>query len=304
MSTQPKIQRTLELLLMLNCKYGRSVDEIVSNLNISRRTAYRYIETVQDAGFVIDKKESYGKYYYSINKENSTARDISDLLHFTKEEAYILSKAIHSIDQENELKINLIKKLYSLYDSDRVAVPIIKKENSEVVHGLTEAMNTKKQVMLKIFYSSNGDRIYDRIVEPFGFTTNFIAVWCFDTEDKTNKIYKTSRIGKVALKEENWQFETSHQDAFMDVFRISSYEKIPVKLSLSLLAKNLLTEEYPLAEQCIKQKNPNYYIFETEVASLAGVGRFVMGLIDEVEILQPESLKEYINGKIEKFRKK
>jgi predicted DNA-binding transcriptional regulator YafY len=302
MSTQPKIQRTLELLLMLNCKYGRSLDEIATNLEISRRTAYRYIETVQNAGFVIDKKESLGTIYYSINKEDSSGRDISELLHFTKEEAYILSKAIHSIDQENELKINLIKKLYSLYDSDRVAVPIIKKENSEVIHGLTEAMNTKKQVLLKNYHSSNSGRIYDRIVEPFGFTTNFIAVWCFDTEDKTNKIYKTSRIGKVELKEESWQFETQHQDAFMDVFRISSYQKIPVKLSLSLLARNLLTEEYPLAGQYIQQKNPNSYIFETEVASLAGVGRFTMGLIDEVKILQPESLKEYIREKIKKAR--
>jgi len=87
----------------------------------------------------------------------------------------------------------------------------------------------------------------------------------------------------------------------MDVFRISSYNKIPVKLTLSLLAKNLLTEEYPLAEQYIKQQNQNSYLFETEVASLTGVGRFVLGLIGEVKIHKPESLKEYIREKIEKI---
>lgn len=300
MSNQPKIQRTLELLLMLNCKYGRSIEDITNHLDVSRRTAYRYIETLRDAGFVIDKKESFGKYFYRINKEDSRERDISELLHFTKEEAYILSKAIHSIDEENELKIKLIKKLYSLYDFDRVAVPIIKKENSENIHSLTDAINNKKQVKLINYHSSNSGRIYDRVVEPFGFTTNFIAVWCYDTEDQENKIYKTSRIENVQLLDEKWHYENSHQAAFMDVFRISSYQKIPVRLTLSLLAKNLLTEEYPLAEQYIRKENDNSYLFETDVASLAGVGRFVMGLIDEIEIHQPQSLKEYIREKIEK----
>ncbi len=302
MSTQPKIQRTLEMLLMLNCKYGRSLDEISTNLDISKRTAYRYIETLRNSGFVIDKKKSFGKYYYLINKEDSNHSDISELLHFTKEEAYILSRAIHSIDEENELKINLIKKLYSLYDYDRVAVPIIKKENSDTIHALTEAINQKKQVKLINYHSSNSGRIYNKIVEPFSFTTNFIAVWCHDSEDNENKIYKTSRIGKVEVLEENWKYENHHQDAFMDVFRISSYDKIPVKLNLSLLAKNLLTEEYPMAEQFVTQKSENSYVFETEVASLAGVGRFAMGLIDEIEIHKPESLKIYIRDKINKAR--
>src|SRR6056297_1013662 len=114
MSKQEKIQRVLKLLLMLNCKYGRSLAYISEKLNISERTVYRYIETIRNVGFVVDRKDSYGKRYYFINKEESNYRDISELLHFSKEEAYILNQAIHSIDQENELKINLIKKLYSL----------------------------------------------------------------------------------------------------------------------------------------------------------------------------------------------
>src|SRR6056297_13361 len=302
MSKQPKIQRVLELLLMLNCKYGRSLDEVSQNLDVSKRTAYRYIKTLRNAGFVVDKKESLGKYYYLINQEDSDHRDISELLHFSKEEAYILSKAIHSIDQENELKINLIKKLYSLYDFDRVAVPIIKKENSNTVHALSEAINKKKQVILAGYQSSHSGQVCDREVEPFEFTTNFVSVWCYDLKDEENKIFKTSRIGGVILKQEQWQYENQHESAFMDVFRISSYKKIPLKLSLSLLAMNLLTEEYPLAEKYIRKKSDNSYVFETEVASLAGVGRFVLGLVDEIEIHKPESLKEYIREKLAKVK--
>ena len=52
------------------------------------------------------------------------------------------------------------------------------------------------------------------------------------------------------------------------------------------------------------RKNPNNnYIFEAEVASLAGVGRFALGLINEVAIHSPESLKDYLKQKMqaEKF---
>ena len=301
MSKQPKIQRVLELLLILNCKYGRSLKYLSEMLNISERTVYRYIETIRNAGFVVDKKESEGKTYYYINKNETEQQDISELLHFSKEEAYILSKAIHTIDQENELKTNLIKKLYSLYDFDRVAVPIIKKENSENVHKLTQAINEKKQVILSNYQSSNSSSTYDRKVEPFGFTTNFISVWCFDTKNQTNKIFKTSRIGQVITTEESWQYENQHQETFMDVFRISSRQKIPVKLTLSMMAKNLLIEEYPLAEKYIQRVNDNSYIFETKVAGLEGIGRFSLGLIDQITIHYPESLKTHIK---EKFSQK
>ncbi len=301
MSAQSSLQKMLEVLIMLNCKYGRTLRELCGEFDISERTAYRYIETIRNAGFVIARHESLGKHYYRINKEESLYRDISELLHFSKEEAYILSRAIHSIDQENEIKNNLIKKLYSLYDFDRVAVPIIRKENSRNIHRLMEAINNKQQVILKKYKSSHSSRISDRLIEPLEFTTNFVSLWGFDTKDLTNKQFKTSRIGDLTLTGEGWKHEDKHQTGFVDVFRFSSYEKIPVKLELSLMAKNLLTEEYPLAEQHIEEKGDNRYLFEAEVASLAGVGRFVLGLIDEVTIHYPESLKRYLKQKIRHF---
>jgi predicted DNA-binding transcriptional regulator YafY len=166
-----------------------------------------------------------------------------------------------------------------------------------------EAINKKQQVILKRYQSSNSNRISDRFIEPMGFTTNFISLWGFDTEDLRNKLFKTSRIGDVELSSNGWEYEDNHHIGFVDVFRFSSYEKIPVKLELSLMAKNLMVEEYPMAEQYITNNGNNSYLFEAEVASLAGVGRFALGLIDEVTIHSPESLKDYLKQKIqaEKF---
>ncbi len=301
MDDQAKLERTLKFILMLHCRYGRSINELSTKLGITDRTVYRYLETIKRAGYIVECKKDGGITYYNINKEESVYHDIGDLLHFSEEEAYILSKAIHSIDNENVFKQNLIKKLYSLYDNDRVATPIIKKEYSDTIHKLTKAINNKEQVILEKYKSSNSSQIRNRLVEPFGYTTNFVAVWCFDVEAKSNKLFKTSRINTVQETGKKWQHEASHEKGHIDIFRISSYQKIPVKIKLSLRAFNLLLEEYPLAEKYIIKHTDNEYLLDTDVASLHGIGRFVMGLPEETEIIQPQELKDFIIDKIKKI---
>ncbi len=300
MEDHAKLERVLKMLLLLNCRYGRSIEQIAAALKTTGRTVYRYIETIRRVGYVVDKFSDQGKIYYHINKDKSVYKDISNLLFFSEEEAYILSKAIHSIDNENVFKNKLVKKLYSLYDDDRIAAPIIKKEYSDVIHHLCSAMTKKEQVMLVNYKSSNSKKIRDRVVEPFGFTVNFIAIWCYDAEDKSNKLFKTARVDKVEPLGVCWKYENLHQKGNVDIFRVSSYKTIPVTLKLSLPAYNLLIEEYPLAEKYITMQPDGGYLLQTEVAGLDGVGRFVMGLLDEIEVIEPMALKEYIWKKIEK----
>ncbi|MGC6415065.1 MAG: HTH domain-containing protein [Bacteroidia bacterium] len=89
MGDQAKFQKMLEVLLMLDCKYGRTIQELSDRFDISQRTVYRYFDTFKQVGFVIENNSGY----FRIDKENSTAQDISQLLHFTEEEAFILVKS-------------------------------------------------------------------------------------------------------------------------------------------------------------------------------------------------------------------
>lgn len=84
----------------------------------------------------------------------------------------------------------------------------------------------------------------------------------------------------------------------MDVFRISKPQKQTVKLKLGMRAYSLLIEEYPLAEQYCVQLDKNHWIFEANVCGFTGVGRFVLGLIDEVKVLAPNSFNKYLHEKI------
>ena len=295
---QPKIERLLRLMKMLTANVEYSVDEIAERLDMSRRTIYRYIDTFRDAGFVIKKSGNCIR----LDKESPHFKDISQLVHFTEEEAVILRRAIESIDDTNLLKQNLKRKLYSVYDSRTLADTIVKGQNSSNVHSLIEAIESHKQVILHNYQSSRSTR--DRRVEPFAFTTNYVNVWCYDLEDNSCKIFKTARIGKVELCDTEWQHATEHKEDFIDIFRMSckdSSKLIPVKLRLGHLSYNLLMEEYPLSEKYITQIDSDHWLLDTTVANLQGVGRFTVGLLDDIHIIESPELKEYITNYINNY---
>lgn len=283
---------------MLTANVEYSVDDIAARLDMSRRTIYRYIDTFRDAGFVIKKSGQCIR----LDKESPHFKDISQLVHFTEEEAVILRRAIESIDDTNTLKMNLKRKLYSVYDSKTLADTVVKGHNADNIHSLIEAIENRRQVVLRNYHSAHSIR--DRKVEPFGFTTNYVNVWCYDTEDGKCKIFKTARIDGVEILDAGWQHESEHEEGFIDIFRMIGSARIHVRLELGLLSRNLLLEEYPLAEEYVSQTAPERWMLETDVANLHGVGRFIAGLLDDIRIIEPHGLKTYLLDYIDRHKRR
>ncbi|MEG0498715.1 MAG: transcriptional regulator, partial [Alistipes sp.] len=78
------------------------------------------------------------------------------------------------------------------------------------IHTLIEAIDAQRQVTLVRYQSAHGSAVRNRCVEPFAFTTNYVQVWCFDTEDNTCKLFKTARIGNVELTAKPWAHTDHH----------------------------------------------------------------------------------------------
>jgi len=291
---QPKIERMLRLLIMLTGNVLYTVDELSDRLDMSQRTVYRYIDTFRNAGFVIKRKENI----YKIDKTSPYLQEINSTLHFTTEEAHILKKAIDSIDEINLLKQNLKKKLATVYDYKILAETTIKGKNADNVNLLIDAIDQKKQVDLEKYNSANSNNIRNRIVEPFAFTTNYIQLWAYEVESGEVKLFKVARIGNVKILTEDWQFQSEHKQCFIDIFRISSLQQFKVVLKLSVRAAMLLIEEYPLSERDLKKISENEWLLETTVCSFEGIGRFVLGLFNEIEIIESEEFNEFLRKKL------
>lgn len=297
MADQAKFQKMLEVLLMLDCQYGRSIAELSNRFDVSQRTIYRYFDTFKNVGFVLNNNDGY----FNINKEESSARDISDLLHFTEEESLILSKAIHSLDSKSDQKDKLVKKLYSLYDFDRVLHAITRKEETDKVYNLIQSIKKQKKVVLKDYKSNNSNEILDRIVEPIDFTDNYNNVWCYDTNDNQNKIFKPSRATEIELLDSIWEHKPKHKKGETDIFRMHGFDSILIELELTLTAYNFIIEEYPLSEIYIKKKSENKYTLRTKVCNFLGAGRFILGLPGEVRVIAPQAMKDFVLKKMELY---
>lgn len=293
---QPKIERMLRLMMMLTANSRYTVEELADKLSTSPRTIYRYIDTFKDAGFLVMKSGPY----FRLDKRSRYFKDISQLIHFTEEEAYILNSAIESIDPTNAIKQNLKSKLASVYDFKMLAECVVKGENARNVNAIIEAIEEKKQIILKDYTSAHSRKVSDRLVEPLSFTTNYIQVWAYEISSGKNKLFKVSRIGSVEILENGWEYEQEHKEGLMDLFRINSFEQIPVKLKLGLRAASLLVEEYPLGEKflCPIEDDASHFMLDTWVCGYEGVGRFVLGLLDDIEIIEGEGLKAFLKERM------
>ena len=296
---QPKIERVLRLMKMMTGNNNYTVEEMAERLGISYRSVYRYIETFKESGFVVQRKDGG---IYKLGKESRYFKEISQLIHFTDEEAHIVNQLIEGLDNTNMLKQNLRKKLTSVYNCTSMADSVVEGKNATNINGLIDAITEKKQVVFKDYASSHTSIIRDRLVEPFGFTTNYVQVWCYEPESKLNKLFNTARIGAVEIIATNWQFEKEHHEGYIDIFRITGYEQHNVQLELGVRSHNLLIEEYPLATRDLKQIDDTHWLLDTMVCDYMGIGRFAMGVLGDIRILTPE-FEEYIKDEISYYYK-
>ena len=291
---QPKIERVLRLMKMMTSGNRYTVEELAERLDTSYRSIYRYIETFKEVGFVVHK-ESGG--VYRLGKESRYFKDISQLIHFTDEEAHIVNQLIGALDDTNMLKQNLRRKLSSVYNCTSLANSIVKGKSAENVNRIIEAIEEHRQVILCNYSSSHTGSKRDRIVEPIAFTTNYVQIWCYDTSDNKTKLFNTARIEEVTVLDTEWQHQAEHRCGHIDIFRNMGFELKRVRLRLGVMAHNLITEEYPLSERDLQQIDEGSWLLDTEVCNYAGIGRFVMGLAEDIEVIDSPEFTDYLRQK-------
>lgn len=291
---QPKLERLLRIMQLLTDKHKRySINELSQILSISPRSVYRYIDTFESVGFIVNKEGGA----YSLARESRHFKTISDLLYFTQEEAFVLKKAIESLDPTSPAVAGVKSKLYSLYNFDSVAELTINDNIRVIVNQLMEAILLERAVVLKSYRSSNSGKVSDRLVAPIRFGLNMHDLLCYELSTKKHKTFKITRIESVEITDESISSLNLNSKVITDAFRISSQEQLPVVLKLSLMAANLLSEEYPMTKEKITQISSQEFIYSDNVCSYEGVGRFVLGLCTEVEVVESLDFKSFLHEK-------
>lgn len=280
-------ERQLRLMVLLAQNRAYTLDEISRRLGMGKRTIYRYLELFRDMGFVVERANSH----WRIDRSSPFFRDITGRVQFTDEEALILRRILNSVSRTDIQARLLMNKLSNLYDIGFVA------ESAEAdellarnLSQLYDAMREQRVVILRDYQSASSRTVSDRAVEPFQLLNGGSEVRCFEITTRTCKTFKLTRIGRVEIVDLLWSFASQHKTLRIDAFGFSAEKTRTVEVRMGALAQDLLREEYPMALQYLKDG-----VLTIPVCSFLGIGRFVMGLPDETEVIGDDEFKAFLN---------
>ena len=295
-----KLERELNLLLLLTENHNYTVPEICDRVQISRRNFYYYLDFFRLAGFKVE----HSKPYYRVSKDSPFFRKIDEVVHFTEDEAITMRRILDKTGDQSIQVERLRRKLDRLYDLQILDNEEMQEQLAHNVTTLYEAIKRQVAVTLVNYSSPHSNTTSNRIVEPFLLMNGNREVRCFELSSGINKTFKLSRMEDVQLLDVTWEHQNKHHKIFTDIFMLSDEKQWTVTLLMGRLSSSILLEEYPKARKYLTQQDETHWRLELPVCSFIGIGRFVMGLFEDIEVQGCNEFKEFLNNKINNLSKK
>lgn len=294
MFNQNRIYRLFQLINYLKARPAKSVRSIESFLDTSERTVYRYLDLLKDLGFTIER-DSNNKIFIA-----STA-DI-ELIPFTPQEAEFLKMLLLSSGKENQLAQSVLQKVQQSSEIEIGANSLFKAHLAKIVEQISVAIIEGKQLLIKGYSSANSQSVTDRLVEPTCFTDNYDSVSAFEIKTRLNKYFNIERMTGVEVQDTPMKHEKQHEFYKPDIFGFQgkSMNK-EIELQMTMRAYLVMKEEYPMSTAFIKPiPDTGKYYFKANVQSFQAPGRFVMGFLEEVDVLGSKEFIRFIQKVVKK----
>lgn len=289
-----RFDRQLRLLVLLTQDRDTDIDSLSRELQMSRRSIYRYIETFRELGFVVEKRGNR----YRVSPSSPFFRRITERIHFTEDEALTINQVLNAVYDRSPQVRHLRQKLSSLYDFDVLARHGVDEHIARNLASLYDAVKLERVAVLRGYVSPSSGKVSDRMVEPYMFLSENSEVRCYELATGMNKTFKISRAERVDLLDMLWSHKEAHQPFYTDMFGFSGEQLFPMRLVLGALSARLLLEEVPSVASQLALLDDGRYRLHARVCSYKGVGRFVLGLCDDVEVESPRDFKDYLRARI------
>ena len=289
-----KYGRELDLILLLTDNNRYTAQELADRLGITRRNLYYYFDYLRTCGFTLIKSGVT----YRLDRGGAFFRRLHENIALTEDEAAYVCRRLDMTDPDGFRSKGVRTKLARAYNLADASTPEILRRVDRNLTVLRRAIAEKYMVTLHDYSSPHSGSVTDRVVEPFMLGDDNRDVRCHELRTGVNKTFKLARIGSVELLDVPWLHEEEHRTVFTDIFMFSGEERLPVSMRLGQLSHNLLMEEYPASAAYIRDDGDGHWLFETEVASYLGIGRFVLGLYHDIEVTGGPDFLRYLDGKV------
>ncbi|MHB1044009.1 MAG: helix-turn-helix transcriptional regulator [Eubacteriales bacterium] len=314
-----RIDRVSAILIQLQSKRVVTAKEIAQRFNISIRTVYRDIRTLEEAGIPIGSEAGKGYYLvdgYLLPPVMFTPAEVGSLitagkvLHGYGDESFLMDfdSAMYKI--KSILKYGDKNYAQELENSINVYSTAGQKNSfvNNVIATIQTAICNKKVISIQ-YLASGRQEPENRMIEPvsMGFYEQnwYLVAFCRLRNEYRN--FRVDRIKSICLEEK--EFCQRHDDSVEQILK--------QMLSYKQLHKVILKVEKGETYNSLKNRYSLGFIEETDLGnememtlqtdSLDILGKQLMEYISGIEIIEPEELRciihEYLTQIIERCNK-
>lgn len=306
-SKMNRLERISSILVQLQSRSVITAQQIADRFDISLRTVYRDIRTLEEAGIPIIGNVGVG---YSL----VDGYKLPPLM-FTREEAIAFLTAEKFIEKMSDLQnvqsyksgMNKIKAVLRYVEKDYLSdiennIGILGKSDTgrELPTAITQCIlkSISEQKVMHICYSTN-QKESERDIEPIGCFYSQIN-WYLIAFCKVRNDYRSFRIDKISsfsLKDEAFSQQHLSLPQYIKKYRLQEhiYEVIIRVKSTDLIVIN----DYKYYHGWLKEEvNGNYTDIHFRIFNIEHFARWYLSFADIADIIQPDILKDKVKDQI------
>jgi predicted DNA-binding transcriptional regulator YafY len=299
---------------------GATIDDLAEHLEMSRRTAYRMIETLDELKFPLfeDTSSLDGKKHYQL--EPAYLKRLPNLsvpgLQLTLSELIALSflrsssRLFKGTDVEKNIESAFAK--LDAFVPEQMAKQLDKvrtlftassrftkdyRDKEEVITALTDAM-FRLRTCLAEYHSFGDDRVKRFKIDPLRFFEREGGLYVFvqTTTFGEIRILAVERILKLTISDEHFAVPAAFDpDAILQSsFNLTPDDPVTVKVRFSADQARYVKERKWAAQQTITDQEDGSVILELETSGRWDVKRWVLAFGADAEVLEPEDLRQEI----------
>jgi predicted DNA-binding transcriptional regulator YafY len=308
---------------------GATVDDLASHLEVSKRTAYRVISTLEEMHFPLAEEPSsyHGKKRYVF--EESYRKKLPNLsvpvLQLTLPEVMALSllrggaglfkgteieKSVASAFEKlgafapEELAKRLDRLRILVAASGRFTKDY--RDKDAVIESLTEAMLRQRTCLVE-YHSFGDDRVKRFRIDPLRFFERDGGLYVFvkATTFGTILVLAVERIRKLKVTDEAFKAPKDFDpEALLEsAFNLTLDDPITVRVRFSADQARYVKERRWAAKQRIADQKDGSVILTLETSGRWDVKRWLLGFGTDAELLEPADLRREIAADLRKLAK-
>ena len=302
-----RLERLLSIVFLLLNRDRISATDLADRFNVSVRTIYRDINTIDGSGIpIVSHPGQNGGFSildtYRIDKQVLSIQEMASIVHALKG----VNKALE--DEELDLTIEKISCLLPnpVNCSDNITSPIALDllpwgqtgKKQQILQKLYKAINNRNLIEIK--YSKPNSQSSSRTVEPMTLLFKGYAwyLFAFCRLRVDFRIFKISRMKSLNISNRTFTLRDKDYQDIVD-WSESSRKKIELTLKFSPKMKTIVEDNYP-GEQ-LKYLENGYIIAKTEFPQGEWVYGYILSFGHFVEVLEPEYMRDIIFDSAEKI---